>query len=111
MSRPQYQKLVRDKIPERIAHHGGKPHTRILSDAEFLVELKHKLQEEISEYLAAETPEARLEEMVDIFEVITALNEAEGRRLDLVIATQLKKRTERGAFRAKIFLESVEESL
>lgn len=104
-----YKKLVRDKIPERILQNGGKPVTRALADAEFVVELKKKFQEELDEYLAAETPEARLEEMADIFEVITALNAAEGRSLDSVIAAQQKKRVERGGFEQQIFLESVEE--
>lgn len=109
MSHQVHKKLVRDKIPERIIKNGGKPATRILDDTEFLVELKKKFQEEFNEYLEAETPEARLEEMADIFEVITALNEAEGRSLDAVIAAQMKKREERGAFKEKIFLDSVEE--
>lgn len=109
MSHPIYKKLVRDKIPERIIKNGGKPSTRILDDAEFIAELKKKFQEELDEYLEAETPEARLEEMADIFEVITALNEAEGRSLESVIEAQEKKREERGAFKEKIFLDSVEE--
>lgn len=109
MSHQIYKKLVRDKIPERILKNGGKPATRILDNAEFLAELKKKFQEELDEYLKAETPETRLEEMADIFEVITALNEAEGRTLEQVIEVQQKKREERGAFKEKIFLDSVEE--
>ncbi len=109
MATQKYMKLVRDKIPERIARNGGQPTTRILNDEEFVIELKKKFQEELDEYLAAETPEARLEEMADVFEVITALNAAEGRTLDAVIAVQQKKREERGVFDQKIFLESVEE--
>lgn len=109
MSHQRYQKLVRDKIPQRIMDRGEKPLTRILSDAEYLIELKKKFREEVEEYLAAETPETRLKEMADIFEVITALNELESRTIDAVIALQEKKREERGAFREKIFLESVEE--
>lgn len=109
MKQQVYKKLVRDKIPERIEKNGGKPTTRILDDPEFLIELKKKFREELDEYLVAKTPEARLEEMADIFEVITALNAAEGRSIEAVIAAQLKKREERGAFQAKIFLESVEE--
>lgn len=108
--RKEYRKLVRDRIPDIIRQKGSMPETRILSDAEYLVELKKKLREEVGEYLAAETPEARLEEMADIFEVITALNEAEVRSIDQVIDVQKKKRIERGAFKEKIFLESVEES-
>lgn len=109
MSRQIYQKLVRDKIPERIIKNGGRPQTRTLTEPEFIVELKKKFREELEEYLAAESPEARLEEMADLFEVITALNEVEGRSLDAVIAAQQQKRAERGGFAQKIFLESVEE--
>lgn len=105
----EYQKLVRDLIPDIIRKKGGVPVTRVLAEAEYLGELKKKFQEELSEFLSAETPEARLEEMADIFEVITALNEAEGRDIDAVIAKQKQKREERGAFKEKIFLESVEE--
>lgn len=109
MSRQNYHKLVRDKIPERIKTKGGQPVTRILSESEYLAELKKKFIEELDEYLAAKTPEAQLEEMADIFEVITALNQVEGRSLDSVIAAQLKKREERGGFEKQIFLETVEE--
>lgn len=105
----EYKKLVRDRIPEIIRKKGGVPKVRTLGEAEYLSELKKKFQEELSEYLSAETSEARLEEMADIFEVITALNEAEGRDIEQVIAVQKKKREERGAFKEKIFLESVEE--
>lgn len=104
-----YKKLVRDLIPEIIRKKGGIPETRVLDEAEYLAELKKKFQEELDEYLSAETPEARLEEMADIFEVITALNEAEGRSLEQVIEAQQKKRAERGAFQEQIFLESVYE--
>lgn len=105
----EYQKLVRDLIPDIIRKKGGIPEVRVLDEVEYLAELKKKFQEELNEYLSAETPEARLEEMADIFEVITALNETEGRDINAVIAVQKKKREERGAFKEKIFLESVEE--
>lgn len=105
----EYKKLVRDRIPEIIRKKGGVPETHVLGESEYLSELKKKFQEELAEYLSAETPETRLEEMADIFEVITALNQAEGRDIEAVIAVQKKKREERGAFKEKIFLESVEE--
>jgi predicted house-cleaning noncanonical NTP pyrophosphatase (MazG superfamily) len=105
----EYKKLVRDRIPEIIREKGSVPESRILGEAEYLAELKKKFQEELAEYLSAATPEARLEEMADIFEVITALNEAEGRDIEQVIEIQKKKREERGAFDKRIFLESVKE--
>jgi predicted house-cleaning noncanonical NTP pyrophosphatase (MazG superfamily) len=107
--RKEYKKLVRDRIPEIIREKGSVPEIRTLSESEFLTELKKKFQEELAEYLSATTPEARLEEMADIFEVITALNETEGRTIEQVIETQKKKREGRGAFKERILLESVEE--
>ena len=104
-----YGKLVRDSIPDIIREKGGIPDTRILSNDEYLVELKKKLREEIEEYFAAKTSGARLEEMADIFEVITALNRVESRSLESVMEAQKKKRIDRGGFERKIFLESVEE--
>lgn len=107
--RKEYKKLVRDLIPEIIRKKGGLPESRVLDQSEYLIELKKKFQEELGEYVSAETDEARLEEMADIFEVITALNEAEGRSIEEVVEVQKKKREERGAFKERIFLESVEE--
>lgn len=86
------QKLVRDRIPELIRSKGGVPETRVLDDHEFRAELRKKFQEELDEYLTAETSAKQLEEMADIFEVITALNEAEGRSLEAVIEAQKEKR-------------------
>lgn len=107
--RKEYKKLVRDFIPEIIRKKGGLPESRVLDQSEYLIELRKKFQEELGEYVSAETDEARLEEMADIFEVITALNEAEGRSIEEVVEVQKKKREERGAFKGRIFLESVEE--
>lgn len=107
--RKVYQKLVRDRVPKIIEAKGGRAEMRILSDADFLVELKKKFQEELNEYLMAMTPETRLEEMADIFEIITALGEVEGWTIDQIIECQQKKRDEKGAFKEKIFLEAVNE--
>ena len=42
-----FNKLVRDKIPEKIKNNGEVPYTRVLSDEEFRIELEKKLLEEI----------------------------------------------------------------
>ncbi len=57
MSMPTYNKLVRDRIPEIIEATGKKFSTRILSDEEYLIELKNKSFEELEEYHDAETRE------------------------------------------------------
>jgi predicted house-cleaning noncanonical NTP pyrophosphatase (MazG superfamily) len=105
-----YHKLVRDGIPDIIRKNGGKPKTHELSLEEFRVELLRKFREELEEFAAVETSADQLEEMADVFEVITALNEVDGRSLEAVVGRQKEKREKRGGFAKRIFLESVDEA-
>ncbi|MDD6200028.1 MAG: nucleoside triphosphate pyrophosphohydrolase, partial [Firmicutes bacterium] len=65
----EYQKLVRDKIPELIAAGGETPVIRVLEDGEYLSRLEDKLEEEVAEYRQSGEPE----ELADILEVVYAL--------------------------------------
>ena len=73
-----YNKLVRDKIPNIIKNNGGKPYTRILSNEEYIENLKKKLIEECNEVISAKTKEDILEELADTFEVVRSLAKAMG---------------------------------
>lgn len=66
----KYNKLVRDKIPERIKKNGEIPTIKILDDEQFKYELERKLQEEYQEVLNAPDSKKRLEELADMLEVI-----------------------------------------
>ena len=100
-----YNKLVRDKIPEVIQENEGKnAKIRILNDEEYLKELNIKLKEEVEEYLAC----GEIEELADIEEVLRALVEIKGKSLEEFDNLRLSKVEIRGAFKDKIFLESVE---
>mgnify|MGYP004518425119 FL=1 len=102
-----YNKLVRDKIPNIIKNNGGEPYTRILSDEEYIKELKKKLIEECNEVVSAKTKEDTLEELADTFEVVRSLAKALGYSYENLIDEAEKKATKRGGFNKKIFLEKV----
>lgn len=99
-----YNKLVRDKIPQIIAADGKKAKTRILDDKEYLKELIKKLKEETEEL----EKEPSIEELADIKEIIIAIREAMGIHAGELEDMRRKKAVERGRFKKKIFLESVE---
>lgn len=104
---PEYQKLVRDKIPEIIKAHGEIPTTRNLSDGEYEVALIDKLAEEQKELANADTTEKMLEELADVQEVVNALADVIANRQALE-QVRSRKHAERGGFEKRIFLERTE---
>ena len=101
-----YNKLIRDKIPEIIAKDNGKTCvTRIMADDEYLESLNAKMQEELNEYLAS----GEVEELADLEEVLRAILDVKGISYDAFEKIRNEKVLKRGAFKKKIFLESVRE--
>lgn len=100
-----YNKLVRDNIPNIIEHNGEIPVTRVLSDEEYRKELFKKLLEECNELISAKTRDDIIEEASDVFEVLKAISESEDRNIDAVIDIANQKRSKRGGFDERIFLE------
>ena len=102
-----YNKLVRDNIPEIIKDDNREPITRILSDKEYKEELEKKLLEEYKEVLNTKTSEERIEELADMYEIIDSLAKLENKTINNVSDIAQQKRSERGGFDKKIFLEKV----
>lgn len=102
-----YNKLVRDNIPSIIQEDNEIPITRILSDAEYRQELYKKLLEECNELITAKTSNNIIEEAADVFGVLKAISELEGKNIDAVIESSKQKRLKRGGFIKKIFLEKI----
>lgn len=100
-----YNKLVRDNIPNIIEQDNETPFTRILDDNEYRTELYRKLTEECNEVLTSESSEETLEELADVLEIIRSIAELENKKLDDIIEIANKKRSKRGGFEKRIFLE------
>lgn len=101
----QYNKLVRDKIPDIIEEQGNFPIYHILSKTEYTTCLNNKLKEEAEEYLKNNC----VEELCDIFEVIKAIYTSMGITDAEFDAVRNQKAQKNGAFRDRIFLEKVVE--
>ncbi|MFA5358473.1 MAG: nucleoside triphosphate pyrophosphohydrolase [Patescibacteria group bacterium] len=102
----EYNKLIRDKIPEYIASQGGKSETRTLEDAEYRSELYKKLLEESQELVEKQGGDKQevINEIADVLEVLEAIMKLEGLSQQEVVDRQQQKREERGSFDKKIFL-------
>lgn len=101
-----YNKLVRDKIPDIIAADNGKTCvTRIMEDDEYLKALDTKMQEELKEYLES----GEVEELADLEEVLRAILDVKKVSYDEFEKIRKAKVNKIGAFKKKIFLESVSE--
>ena len=96
----QFNKLVRDKVPQIIEQSGGTPCIRILSDQEYFDALEAKLDEEMGEYHRDKT----VEELADILEVVYALAATSGCSREQLEQVYFEKHRERGGFDRKIYL-------
>lgn len=101
-----YQKLVRDKIPEKIKNNNEEPITGILDENEYKKELEKKLYEEYIEVISAKDEE-KLEELADMIEVMKYLAYLENSSLEEIIKISEEKNEKRGLFKEKIYLEGV----
>jgi predicted house-cleaning noncanonical NTP pyrophosphatase (MazG superfamily) len=100
-----YDKLVRDRIPEIIEATGRTCVLRTLSTEEFPDRLREKLTEEVDEYLAS----GEVGEMADILEVVAALGQFHGVSAEDLENLRGKKLAERGGFERKLLLLRVDD--
>ena len=98
-----HQKLIRDKIPEKIKEAGGDYEVRILDGKEFEKELKKKLVEESKE-LSKAPKEELLNELADVLELTKSIASHFKIHFSKVEKFQEEKRDKRGAFKKKLFL-------
>lgn len=104
-----YNKLIRDRIPEIIRADNAEPKIRELSEEEYLQALKDKIVEEAVELQEESDKDRIITEMTDVYEVLRSLAAAYDMTLEAVSVVADKKKSERGGFEKRLFLESVEE--
>lgn len=103
----EYDKLIRDKIPEIIENSGKKCIVEKMDDDTYLQYLDWKLNEELAEYQADKS----LEELADLLEVMYAVAEARGYSVEELENTRKAKAEKRGGFKEKLCLKGVIENV
>ena len=99
----RYNKLVRDKIPERINQKGKVPITHIADSEEYWEKLKEKLKEEVDEFLENNNDE-ELSDILEVIDTICDFKNIDKGKLELL---RKNKSEEKGGFKNKIILDEV----
>lgn len=99
----RFNKLVRDKTPERVIARDFTMDYRILEHEEFVKSLKEKLREESREVQETTNHNELREELADVIEVLHALIKASGFTYQEIEKLRLEKLQERGGFDRRIF--------
>lgn len=103
MKKIEYNKLVRDRIPEIIEASGKTCVTETLSSGEYLRMLDAKLDEELAEY----HKDQNIEELADLLEVIRAAVIARGWTLEELERVRVEKAAVSGGFEKRVLLKEV----
>lgn len=102
----EFNKLVRDKIPEIIEENDEYSLTRILNDKEYEKALYDKLLEEANEVINANKKEETEEELADLLEVVRAIANFKNVDVRDVEKLRISKKKKHGGFYKRIYLES-----
>ncbi len=104
MKKVYYNKLIRDKIPERIKEHGGDFRIKTLSKRDFLEELIKKVGEESDGLLSAKNKKGIVEELGDVLDVIDEIKKTLKIKSSELAGSRKEAFIRKGGFRKKIFL-------
>lgn len=100
----EYDKLVRDGVPEEIRADDETPITREVDGEEYRERLAEKLVEEAEEYAETRSPD----ELADVLEVVDAIRDAADVEDGELSTLQAEQASERGRFEDGVVLERVE---
>lgn len=100
----EFDKLVRDKIPQVIKENGEEPTIHLAEGDEYSERLAEKLDEEVTEYLESR----EVSELADVLEVVHAIRKDRGVTVEELQETRTQKAEKRGRFDEGFVLEQVE---
>jgi len=104
-----YNKLVRDKIIDKIENSWGTLVYHIATDEEFVTKLNEKLIEEATELTQAKTIEQIKEELVDTLKVIETIMSLYNIKERELVVIKYKKDEIAGVFDKRIILDEASE--
>jgi predicted house-cleaning noncanonical NTP pyrophosphatase (MazG superfamily) len=104
MKKIYYNKLIRDKIPERIKEHGGDFKIKVLNEKEIVKELIKKVGEESDGLVGAKDRKGIVEELGDILDVIDEIKRIMKIKVSELAATRKKAFIRKGSFKKRIYL-------
>ena len=103
-TKTNYDKLVRDKIPEIIKQDGREVDVEIAhNNDDFLQYLAKKLVEESQEFVKDQNPQ----ELADVLEVVLAILHLKKLSFTQLERERLAKREARGGFEKRLILKSI----
>lgn len=100
----EYDKLVRDKIPEITDQDDETPVVHTAGEGEYEQRLFDKLDEEVAEFRES----GEVAELADVLEVVHAIRENIGISEERLAERRAEKAEERGRFEEGVVLERVE---
>jgi predicted house-cleaning noncanonical NTP pyrophosphatase (MazG superfamily) len=104
MKKIHYNKLIRDKIPEKIEKDGADYEVKKLGQKEFEMELIKKLIEESSGIVNTNTKEDMERELADLLDVVDEVVSVKKLSKARIKKEQIKNLSVKGGFRKKLFL-------
>lgn len=108
MKRFEFNKLIRNKLPERMIQEGIKVNAKVLNKEEYIFRLKDKLIEEAQEVKDADSIEQLIVELADVLEVFSALAKAFEISMEKVKKAKVEKQKVNGTFDSKSFINYIE---
>lgn len=100
----EYNKLIRDNIPEVIKKSGKEYEIKRLSNDELETYVKTKVNEEIEELLTATERDDVVNEFADVYEILEKLMEVKNIKFEEIKKAKDHKNNKRGAFKKNLCL-------